>query len=326
MDNYFIKKKKQKEDKISTDEIFRLKQQQILQTKQEFEDVQKQIADIEQKIRDDDVKYSSEIQALTYQRDTNRKEYNENLSKILANTNDEINKLKEKHRKEEEYVHNELMTALQDTEEFISKSIGAGDPNNKQYRLTHAKKLSEKYASIVESMDTAISRLVTQRNQQIVSMAGQIEQTNKQKRYQKIESHDTNKKFKQEILKLEKMHQERMNQISMKYQSEREKFEEDIAKQISEYQTTEEMFKSIAKHNREKMEEMKKEIARLRVVIAKSSAVPKYEEDESKSKMLFAEVSEMESEINNLRARNSELRSLISQQDSLTKYSSTFSD
>ncbi|EAX90649.1 hypothetical protein TVAG_141930 [Trichomonas vaginalis G3] len=314
MDSWINKRSanSRKEVDLTTEEIVELKKKQIDDTNRELQEVHNQILEVEKKIREDDLKYKSEIDALIFQRDNSRKDYNEEISKIVNETNEATNKLKTQHKTELEYVYNELNTALFDTEEFISKSIGSGDLNDKQYRFTRAKKLSEKYASIVDSIDSAISKLITQRNQQIVNVAGQIEATNSKKNFQAQESHDTNKKFKQEITDIEKMHRERLDQISKKYESERRKLEDDINQQIAEIQTAESMYSNIATHNREKIKEVQKDIARIRILISKSSIVPKQEdEDEKRSRSLLEQVAAMESEINDLRNRNSQLKSFL---------------
>lgn len=308
----------------TTEELVQMLRTQIDEANKELVEVQREIQDTEKKIRDDDLRSKSEIDALTYQRDTNRKEYQQEISAIIEIMNSEANKLKIKHEKELEYVHNELRTALQNTEDFVAKFIISGDFNDKHYRFTHAKKLSEKYTSVVDSIDTAISKLVTQRNQQVIAAAGQIEDTINEKKRQQRESNEANQKFKQQIVEIEKIHKEKMDQISRKYQKEREQYEKDINKQIFELKTTEEMYQSIANHNREKIKEVNEDITRLRMIIAKSSLVPK--EDESKSYHLFEEFSKMEEEINELRGRNAELKQLISEQDSFTRlnYSAAF--
>ena len=310
-----------------TVELLTDKRQEISVLTKQIDEIEKEISAISQKSHDERVKIVSELNALTQQRDRNRKIYEQELAVFQQDLNSKTEAVKEKQQKELDRTYNELKLALKESEDFYAKKAGPEIFSDKQYRYNRGQVLVEEYGQIIESLEVVLSNLTNRRNQQIINLGKQIELAAGAVHVKAEESSDVNKLFKEELAKREKEHLDKIDKLNKQYAKQRAKYESDISSQIKEVKNMEEMYSNIHSHNKEKLEALEDDIKRLEVVISKSSANKEPEKDPTESvNSLIQELSIVENEIQKLKSENSQLREQIASNDSQSKLQSYLSN
>ena len=298
-------------------QILKDKREELGKIAEQIAEIDKQIAEISEKSLIEKGKLQAEIEALTAQRDRNRKVYEKELIQLEKDLDAKVEAAKVGQDKEMDRTIKDFNSALKESEEYYAQRAGKGDFDDKTFKYNRGQVLVEEYGTILESLEEALSQLTYKRNQEIIKLGKEIEQTSSNVHKKAEESSDVNKAFKEELAKREQEHLIKVDELNRKYASERAKYETEISNQISEVKHMEDMYSNIHQHNKEQLDELEKDIERLQEVITKSSAANEQPKPQvSNTNSLIEELSFIEGEIERLKKDNQRIRDEISSNDS----------